>query len=146
MSTMTQSHSIENLGFGVTRELLHERRILIYTVKIESGMIRETMDLWAKSVIADLRKWPANQTLLLMHDAREVEFTNYIRHKVDEVNKATPPRLRAYTAVIVKRGMLGYFLSTLTQATGRFFRGRIETQVFFDRDLGIAWLEEHLTP
>lgn len=143
MVTQPSRSSIEDLGNGVKREWLHGNRILVFTITTDT-MVRETVDTWAAGVIEAIRRWPDEKVMLLMHDARHVEFSSYYRHKVDEVNRATPRSLHGRTAVVVQRGMLGYFLSTLAQTTGRLFRGRIETKVFFDREEGLNWLRELL--
>lgn len=145
MSTSSQANSItEDLGYGVCREWLHNRRILIMTVKIEGESVRETMDTWAAGVIESIQAWPKGQTMLLMHDATHATFSAYLRRKIDEVDRATPTDIHGRTAVVVTRTAVGRFLSLSAQTTARFFRKRIELKVFFDRESALSWLEEGL--
>lgn len=145
MSTSSQANStVEDLGYGVRREWLHDRRILIMTVNFEGESIRETMDTWAAGVIECIQAWPEGQTMLLMHDATHAIFSAYLRRKIDEVDRATPAHIHGRTAVVVTRTAVGRFLSLSAQTTARFFRKRIELKVFFDRESALSWLEESL--
>lgn len=145
MSASSQANSTgEDLGYGVRREWLHNRRILIMTVKIEGESIREAMDTWAAGVIECIQMWPEGQTMLLMHDATQATFSAYLRRKIDEVDRATPAHIHGRTAVVVMRTAVGRFLSLSAQTTARFFRKRIELKVFFDRESALSWLEECL--
>ncbi|MBZ0305061.1 MAG: hypothetical protein K8I82_03245 [Anaerolineae bacterium] len=141
----TQVSAVEELGRGVRREWLHGRRILILTVNVKDDSIREATDVWAQGVIDGIRDWPKGQVMLLMHDASQATFSAYIRHKIDQVDKATPAHLFGRTALVVPRGVIGRFISLSANSTARLFRGRIETKVFFDREAALAWLEELLS-
>ncbi len=127
---------VEQLSSGVTREWLHDRQIVVYTVK---DVRRETIDTWTEAFKSDIGDWPADRLFRVVQDLRLAGGTTpYGRARGQEMFR-TRPEVRVWTALVLP----DTFVNTLIRLFVRAQATRNATRVrefFTTREEALTWL------
>lgn len=144
MANESTDGSIEQLGTGVTRQWLHERRLVIYSV---TGGGIDITNAWADNVIQDMQAWVAHQPILSLQDLTQSGISVYGKARTEDIFKAVPSAIPTHIGVILGRGPLANFMRLLGEGLLRKYRRPDFTIEFFSsRAAGLAWLEQFLEP
>jgi hypothetical protein len=139
-SPTSPSTSVEQLGHGLSREWLLDRRIVVYTARDAS---RPVVDAWVETFKKDIVAWPADRPFLVMHDlsAKNIAATPYGRRRAQEMVDIRPD-LKGRAAIVVANTftmhLVELFLRNQKQHTPRLRR------LFFSREKAFEWLKSAL--
>ena len=132
----------EDLGHGLIREWLEDKRIMI--LKMPKGAGREAINLWYETTIAAAENWDKSTPFLVLHDNRELGFSSNFRDKAVELGAHSPEGLSGRAAVLLGSGIMGNLLSIVAQVSGRRVKQDLELKIFTDYDKAVEWLKELL--
>jgi hypothetical protein len=143
---------VEEIAYGITREWLFERRIVVYAISLLNVT---TLRIWANEVMSSLESWSKERPYLVLHDlsmpgiglsyivlARAYllnpAVTSFGSEQLRKIMEAFPD-FRVYLAVVLSQN----YAELITPATVLRFKSqnpRITTAIFFDRPVALQWL------
>jgi len=132
----TVSGPIESLSSGVTREWIHDRQIVVFTVK---DVRRETLDIWTEAFKSDIKNWPADRLFRVIQDLRLAGgITPYGRTKAQEMFQARP-EVRVWSALVLPSTFVNNLIRLFVRAQNNPNPMRIR-EFFRTREEALRWL------
>lgn len=141
-TTTTEDGPVE-IRPGLTFERLRDGAIIAFTI---TEMSRDMIDAWANSAVSHLNEWPTGKPFLNLQDFSQIEsftITPYFRERVKDIT-GPRPEINGRTAVIVPRNFTMHVVRMFTRLLPSMGRSSRERDIFFEREKGMAWLEEML--
>lgn len=137
------SVSAEDLGHGITRRWLFDKKIVMYTT---DATTRASVDTWATALEYDMRNWPANQVYGVIHDFRKIMITPYSRRRAEEVCKLYPAHFTGRYALVLEPSVMGLGFKLFTMRRLSRLMPQLEGGFFFKFEEALAWMEELIRP
>ena len=137
---MTSPHNVEQLTPHLTRELVDNGRIVIFTI---TEMTRTTVDAWIEGCLAYMRDCVTKEyPMLVLQDLSDpnVTQTPYSKERGAEATTAMP-ELSGRTAFVLPKTAAALRIQFFIRGQSNHHRQR---EAFFDRDSALAWLREAL--
>lgn len=129
---------VEDLGHGVSLQMLHDGQITAFTL---TSIARKAIDDWADKQISVLANWTSDRpfaTLLDQSAFSGLTLTPYMKCRLAEVSEASVGK-SGYVAVVVGKS---FMLKLVTLFLRSQKSGDVETRFFTDRNKALEWLEE----
>jgi hypothetical protein len=140
---MSPSASIltsQELDHGVRRDWLENERIMVLTMPEHAD--RPAVDAWFDIMIEVGNLWDMSEPFLVLHDIREMGFSQYFRDRAIELGKHTPTEITGRGAVVLPRSVVGTLLSIAARISTRRIQTDFELKIFTDYDKALDWLKE----
>lgn len=146
--------SVEDIAFGITREWLFEKRIVVYSVTL---MNITTIRIWSNEVLSSLENWSKARPYLALHDLSQpgIGLSYMVLARAYLLNPAITPQgsaqlqhilseypdFRVCLAVVLSKEYADLFppekVKPLTAHDPR-----INTALFFERSEALNWLKK----
>lgn len=140
-ATATADSPIEHVAEGVTKQWIHDGKILVMTMENPQ---RDTVDAWAEEMLRIHQAWPAAQRYLTLQDqsADSMTVTPYLRERAGEVDKdALKFAQNGKLALVFPNTITNQIMRLVAGSFGQRHRS-VKRKFFVDRDDAIAWLLE----
>ncbi len=133
-------NSPEAFGFGIEREWLHQRRLVI--IKSSGVMGRESVDVWASVSVDTIRNWPDDRPLYILYDMTDhrVSFTPYSLQRTYELAALPLPSTGVYAGVVIQNRMARIQMQTVVRFVLCIQQG-VTVRIFDTRENGLYWLQ-----
>ncbi len=127
-------------------EWLHGGKMAIFYV---ADMQRETIDLYIDTHIQLIQQWPVETPFLeaVVAQGMGIFLTPYMRKRsLDAAHISRSRNAAGRIAVIVQKNPMLTIVQAFVKSIYHPKRDRIEPQLFFSQEEGVAWLEALLEP
>lgn len=129
-----------HLKEGIIVEWLRDGKIVSFHVRNNS---RNATDIYINAQLAVIEKWPSEKPFLMLVIANyeNSAITSYMRERLNKTIIPASQHLRGRTAVVVKKGPFTQIARGFMQLHAATFGKRMLTNLFFDRESALAWIE-----
>lgn len=140
-----KADAVEMCGFGVTRQYLFDRRIMV--IRTEGDMGQAAVDRWAQTVIESVQTWQRGRPILVLHDlsTRSQGLTPYARRRAEEIYTYAPPDVLCAVALVLAPGVMTRLVQLLLRLPS-FNRPNVQQQIFTDEARALFWLQQRMHP
>lgn len=127
-------------------EWLHGGKIAVFYL---ANVQRETIDLYIDTHIQLIQQWPVDTPFLetVVAQGMGMFLTPYMRKRsLDAAHISRSRNTAGRIAVIVQKNPMLTIVQAFVKSIYHPKRDRIEPQLFFSQEEGVAWLEALLEP
>jgi hypothetical protein len=132
---MLEPDHSETLTPGLRRYWLMDHQIVVFEAETA---YRADIDAWINGVHDVMDHWPADRPYLALHDLRasNIVLTPYARRRAQELMLVSTDG-PGYAAILIANSLVGHTIQWLLRISKM---GKVQLQVFFDRDEALNWL------
>lgn len=139
METRTETHTIEDLGHGVTMSWLYDGQLLHMTLNRSE---RRAFDVWADKVMEFLNLWPEELPWLAVHDLSEAMLSPHASKRFKDIALLTnAAHIRGRYAVVVSNNIFGEAIRFfIARQMHRLSSPQLEARCFLNADQALEWV------
>lgn len=128
-----------DFGNGVTREMLHDGKVVVYTI---NKMTRVALDSWVEASLDSLTHYAEDQTLRVIHHVSSLRemLSPYARQSIQRVTNASE-NYQGYTAIVIQSSITAQLLKIIMRQVSRVVR-QWTVRFFTDKEKAMEWLLE----